>query len=159
MILILVATCMLFFALAVPVWGSLTLSEKQRSELIEKAVDARAKSYAPYSNFHVGAALMDKQGKIFQGANVENSSYSLGCCAERVALFKAVSEGSKEFLAIAVCVPGGGNPCGACRQVLNEFNPNLQIILVDAAGKLVSEKTLFELLPEAFGPHNLESRP
>lgn len=135
------------------------IDDSTKSVLIQKAIEASHKAYAPYSNFHVGAALIGSDGTIYQGANVENASYGVTCCAERVALFKAVSEGITEFKAIAIVVPGGGTPCGVCRQALNEFNPGLYIILADAAGNIVGETTLSDLLPDAFGPHNLENRP
>lgn len=119
--------------------------------LLKAAYEAAASSYAPYSNFHVGAALLAEDGKVYTGCNVENASYGLSICAERVALGKAVSEGARAFKAIAIvakemapCVP-----CGACRQVLNEFAPRLTLYL---DGKTFS---LEELLPEAFGPEDL----
>lgn len=128
----------------------------EKQELLSKASEARLKAYAPYSNFFVGAALLGTDGKIYQGANVENASYGVTCCAERVALFKAVTEGTKDFKAIAIVVPGGGSPCGVCRQALNEFSPSLPVILGDEEGNIVSETTLLDLLPDAFGPHNLQ---
>src|SRR5689334_5222747 len=98
---------------------------EEKKLLAEKAAEARQRAYAPYSNFFVGAAIMTHDGKIYQGCNVENASYGLAICAERTAAVKAASDGVRSFKAIAVSVPGGGTPCGACRQFLNEFNPDL----------------------------------
>lgn len=132
------------------------LSERER-ELISKAVGARERAYAPYSGFKVGAALLSRDGRIFTGCNVENASYGLTVCAERVALFKAVSEGAREFEAIAIaCGKGPCSPCGACRQVLFEFAPDLRVIMTDAEGKEIKVAKLSELLPEGFGPGSLE---
>jgi len=129
-------------------------------ELVRKAVEARKLAYAPYSGFHVGAALLAKDGRIFTGCNVENASYGLTVCAERVALFKAVSEGAREFLAIAVaCGKGPCAPCGACRQVLYEFAPDLLVIMSDGEGKGWTTAKLFELLPHGFGLKDLDRPP
>ena len=125
-------------------------------ELSKVAAEARVSAYAPYSKFQVGAALLTETGEVFTGCNVENASYGLTICAERTAVFKAVSEGVRHFSAIAISVPGGGSPCGACRQVLNEFNPQLPVYLSDETGTIMSTTTLEELLPNAFGPENLE---
>ncbi|MDA7649106.1 cytidine deaminase [Akkermansiaceae bacterium] len=124
-------------------------------ELITIATEAKNQAYAPYSKFHVGAAILGKSGKVYPGCNVENASYGLTNCAERVAIGVAISSGEKEFEAIAISVKGGGSPCGACRQVLNEFAPNLRVIMADEDGQLVREMTLNQLLPEAFGPKSL----
>lgn len=132
------------------------MDEKIKQTLIKAAVEARTKAYAPYSNYLVGSALLTSEGSIIQGSNIENSSYGLTCCAERVAVFKAVSEGITDFVAVAVVTKDGGFPCGACRQVLNEFNPNLIVLIGDEKGRLVRETTLSALLPDAFGPHNLD---
>ncbi len=132
------------------------LSERER-ELIGKAVEARERAYAPYSGFKVGAALLSKDGRVFIGCNVENVSYGLTVCAERVALFKAVSEGAREFEAIAIaCGKAPCAPCGACRQVLFEFAPDLTVIMTDAEGSEIKVAKLSELLPEGFGPGSLE---
>jgi len=123
------------------------------ARLIELAVEARKRAYCPYSNFPVGAALLAKDGRIFTGCNVENASLGLTVCAERVALLKAVSEGAREFVAIAIaCGEGPCPPCGACRQVLYEFAPELLLIMTDGEGKAVRRGTLSALLPLAFGP-------
>lgn len=132
------------------------MDEKTKKQLIQYAVEASQKAYAPYSHYFVGAALLTKEGDIFQGCNVENASYGLACCAERVTIFKAVSEGKKDFIALAVVTRDGGFPCGACRQVLNEFNPNLIILIGDQMGRLMGETSLSALLPDAFGSQNLQ---
>jgi len=120
-------------------------------ELIEKAKRARLKAYAPYSNFKVGAALLTKSGKVYTGANVENSTFGLTVCAERIAVFKAVNKGDTDFVKIAVVADGNPpiTPCGACRQVLSEFVKDLRIVCANLKGK-VDRYTLKELLPEAF---------
>ncbi len=132
------------------------LSSETTSELIGKATLAQKKAYPPYSHYYVGAALLTKSGKIFTGCNVENASYGLTICAERTAVFKAISEGEKDIEAIVVITKDGGMPCGACRQVLNEFNPQMIVIAADEQGKIHFEKPLSHLLPSAFGPANLE---
>jgi cytidine deaminase len=116
----------------------------------------RERAYAPYSGYRVGAALLSASGQVFTGCNVENAVYPLGLCAERVAVFKAISEGEHHFTAIAVATENGGTPCGACRQVLSEFSPDLRILLVDAKGH-VRETSLRALLPEPFGPRDLQA--
>ncbi len=132
------------------------LNERER-ELIGKAVEVRERAYAPYSRFKVGAALLSRDGRVFAGCNVENASYGLTVCAERVALFKAVSEGTREFEAIAIaCGKGPCAPCGACRQVLFEFAPDLTVIMTDSEGSEIKVAKLSELLPEGFGPGSLE---
>jgi cytidine deaminase len=108
----------------------------------------------PYSKFAVGAALLAKSGRVYTGCNVENASYSLSVCAERVAIYKAVSEGEREFEAIAVVTEKGVPPCGACRQVLREFGEGIRIIVADVYGKR-RIFTLEELLPEAFKAEDL----
>lgn len=122
-------------------------------ELIAQAREAREKAYAPYSNFAVGAALLAKSGRVYTGCNVENASYGLSICAERTAVFKAVSEGVRDFEAIAVVTEKGVTPCGACRQVLMEFGEDIQVIVADEAG-VYRVFTLRELLPEAFTPEH-----
>ncbi|MEM8955840.1 MAG: cytidine deaminase [Verrucomicrobiota bacterium] len=127
----------------------------EHRHLLDAAARARQNAYAPYSNFKVGAALLTETGEIFTGCNVENASYGLSNCAERTAVFKAVSEGHQSFKAIAISLVGGGSPCGACRQVLNEFAPNLLVLIADESGQLTSQTTLDALLPNPFGPNNL----
>lgn len=121
------------------------------AQLIKLAQEAAKKAYAPYSGFNVGAALLCKSGNVYTGCNVENSSYGASNCAERTAVFKAVSEGEREFVKIAIVSEKGGLtfPCGICRQVLSEFMPNGRIVLYsDEQG--IKEFTLNELLPYAF---------
>ena len=122
-------------------------------ELLLFAIEARKQSYSPYSGFRVGAALLGKSGKVYGGCNVENAAYTPTNCAERTALFKAISEGAREFTTIAIATEKAlAWPCGICRQVLNEFAPELRIITV--CGDQRAEMTLPQLLPEAFGPNN-----
>ena len=132
---------------------SLTQNEKQ--SLIDLANTARERAYVPYSKYHVGAALRTKTGRIFTGVNVENAAYPQTMCAERVAVFKAVSDGEKEFDAIAVVTDNGGSPCGGCRQVLAEFGLDTLVLLANGKGELLKEMTVKELLPEAFTPEKL----
>ncbi len=128
---------------------------EQRTQLIEAARQARQWAYAPYSHYPVGAALLTSSGKIYEGVNIENSAYPDGICAERVAVFKAVSEGEREFVAIAVVTSNAGTPCGSCRQVLAEFGTGTIIYLADETGSLVHETTVEKLLPLSFGPGDL----
>jgi cytidine deaminase len=126
----------------------------QQDELIRAALDAQQRAYCPFSNFPVGAALRTESGRIFQGVNVENASFGLTNCAERVAVGAAIAAGEREFTAIAVVSRGGVSPCGACRQVLAEFNPSLPIAMVDSLrpGE-IHHATLDQLLPGRFeGP-------
>ena len=131
------------------------LKNEQRMQLIEKAQQARQRAYAPYSNYRVGAALLTSTGDVFSGANVENAAYPTSICAERVAIFKAVSEGQRQFQAIAVVTENGGSPCGSCRQVLAEFGLETLVLIADAQGRVVQEMTVAELLPGAFRPADL----
>ncbi len=124
--------------------------------LAEKAVEMMKFSYAPYSHFHVGAALLAKNGTVFTGCNVENAAYGPSNCAERTAVFKAVSEGVREFEAIAIAGGADGivkdfcSPCGVCRQVLAEFcSKDFKVIMINGKGELKT-MTLGELLPESF---------
>jgi len=127
-------------------------------KLIALALEARKRAYCPYSDFPVGAALLATDGRVFSGCNVENASYGLTICAERVALFKAVSEGARDFTAIAIaCGTGACAPCGACRQVLYEFAPDLLVIMTDGEGRVRERAKLAELLPRGFGPQDLAS--
>ncbi|MDN5345242.1 MAG: cytidine deaminase [Clostridia bacterium] len=122
-----------------------------QQELIAIAAAAQEKAYAPYSRFKVGAALLTAEGRIYSGGNIENAAYSLTVCAERVALFQAVAAGERDFVALAVV--GGDEracfPCGACRQVLAEFAPDLEVITGQPGGP-VQRRTLKELLPDVF---------
>jgi len=132
------------------------MNDDNRRTLIARAMAARARAYAPYSKYHVGAALRAASGKVYDGANVENAVYPAGICAERTALVKAVSEGERKFEAIAIATSNGGSPCGVCRQMLSEFGLDLIVLVVDDKGALVHETTLRDLLPRAFGPKDLE---
>ncbi len=125
-------------------------------ELIQVAFRALKNSYSPYSKFRVGAALLTSSGVVFYGTNVENASYGLSMCAERVAVFKAVSEGHTSFVRMAVVseTVNPVYPCGACRQVLYEFSPGIELVFLGKGGETVVRK-LNELLPEAFGPRDL----
>jgi cytidine deaminase len=127
------------------------LNSKQRNELIEAAKEASKFAYAPYSKFKVGAALLAKSGKIFTGCNIENSSFGLTICAERVAIFKAITAGERNFDAIAIYTNTKDFtlPCGACLQVLKEFAKNLTVITVNRYGKSKTYK-LSQLLPYPF---------
>jgi cytidine deaminase len=131
------------------------LTDQERQQLIQIANEARKNAYVPYSRYRVGAALRSMNGRIFTGVNVESAAYPTGMCAERTAVFKAVSEGEREFDAIAVVTDNGGSPCGACRQVLAEFSLDTLVLLADGEGKLYHEMTVSELLPEAFTPKHL----
>ena len=123
-------------------------------ELIALAVQAREHAYATYSRYAVGAALLTQSGRVFTGCNVENASYSLTICAERVAVAQAVCAGERAFEAIAVVTANGGTPCGACRQVLAEFGLDTRV-LIATPERLVSAHTVAELLPSAFTPQDL----
>ncbi|MFH1084653.1 MAG: cytidine deaminase [Chloroflexota bacterium] len=129
------------------------LPEEWRA-LAEAALAVRAGAHAPYSRFLVGAALRGASGRIFTGCNVENASYGLTVCAERVALWSAVAAGERHFAALAVASESGVSPCGACRQVLIEFAEDLPILVADAAGRAWFT-SLKALLPMAFSPASL----
>jgi cytidine deaminase len=131
------------------------LTDEQRSNLIDTALENRGWAYAPYSGYRVGAALLASSGQIYNGVNVENAAYPTSMCAERAAVFNAVSEGELKFVAIAVATSNGGMPCGACRQVLSEFGLDIQVIVVDESGKVMAETTVRDLLPGSFGPQDL----
>ena len=133
----------------------MALTKQERQSLIELANEARRRSYAPYSNYRVGAALRTKSGRVYSGVNVENAAYPTSICAERTAVFKAVSEGEREFEVMAVVTDNGGSPCGACRQVLAEFGLDTIVLLADGNGRLLKETTVGELLPDAFQPQHL----
>jgi cytidine deaminase len=135
----------------------MTLTKQEKQALIDLANTARQRAYAPYSNYPVGAALQTKSGRLFTGVNVENAAYPQTMCAERVAIYKAVSEGEKDFEVIAVVTNNGGSPCGGCRQVMAEFGLDTIVLLADGTGKLVKQTTVRELLPEAFTPEKLTS--
>ena len=124
-----------------------------KRKLVAAALEAQRHAVAPYSKFAVGAALLTREGRIIGGANVESASYGLTCCAERVALFKALTEGERDFTAIAVVAPapGGPMPCGACRQLLAEYAPRALVWVADSRQpRLVRQFSVQKLLPEAF---------
>jgi cytidine deaminase len=131
------------------------LTNEERQMLIDLANDARKLAYAPYSRYPVGAALRTKTGRIYTGVNIENAAYPHTMCAERVAIFKAVSEGETEFEVIAVVTNNAGSPCGGCRQVMAEFGLDTIVLFADSDGHLKKELTVSELLPEAFTPAHL----
>ena len=134
---------------------STVLTDEMQNTLIQAAIEARKWAYTPYSNYPVGAALLTASGRIYDGVNVENAAYPMTMCAERVAVFKAVSEGEHRFSAIAVATSNGGSSCGACRQVLSEFGIEMRVLIVDDTGRIVRDTTIGELLPSAFGPSDL----
>ena len=129
------------------------MANLEQARLVKAAVLASKRAVAPYSKFHVGAALLTGSGEIISGANVESISYGLTCCAERIALFKALTEGKNHFTAVAVvaALNDGPTPCGACRQLLAEYAPNAVVWIADTrAPKKVREFTVRGLLPHAF---------
>ena len=134
----------------------MTFTDQEKQALVDLANAARERAYVPYSNYAVGSSLRTKSGRIFTGVNVENAAYPQTMCAERVAMFKAVSEGEKDFEVITVVTDNGGSPCGGCRQVMAEFGLDTIVILADGQGKIVVETTVNDLLPGAFTPEHLE---
>ena len=133
----------------------MTLTEEKQQDLIKKANEVRLRAYAPYSNYQVGAALLTASGEVFTGANVENAAYGVTMCAERAAVFSAVSSGNLEFEAIAVATHNGGSPCGSCRQVLSEFGLDIVVLQVDDQGNIIQENSVRDLLPGAFKGNDL----
>jgi cytidine deaminase len=127
--------------------------------LIDAAIAAAQKAYAPYSNYPVGAALRTPDGMVYTGCNVENASYPVTICAERTALVKAVSEGHRQFDTLVVVTKNAGSPCGMCRQMLYEFAPNLHVIIADLEGNVSEEIKLNELLAHGFSPAKLRVTP
>lgn len=144
---------------------TIDLKEIPVKELIQSAMEARKKAYAPYSGYQVGAALLTNELRIYTGCNIENAAYSPGICAERCAIAKAVSEGWRGWRAIAI-VGGRGEkdldysyPCGVCRQVIREFaDPERFVIVIAKSTEDYRVFLLKELLPESFGPENLQER-
>lgn len=131
------------------------MSDFDPTALIRGAIAARDRAYAPYSHYAVGAALLGASGRIYTGCNVENASYSATICAERAAVAKAVSEGERSFVALAVVSANGAAPCGLCRQVLNEFGRDILVLIADASGAVLQQATVGDLLPGGFGPEYL----
>jgi cytidine deaminase len=134
------------------------LTNEDKQSLIDVANKARAHAYAPYSKYRVGAALRTRSGRVYTGVNIENAAYPVSICAERTAVFKAVSDGEREFEVVAVVTDNGGSPCGSCRQVMAEFGLDTVVLIADGSGHLVSETTVGGLLPNAFQPQHLEKR-
>ncbi len=132
------------------------LSADQAQKLLERAMEVRPRAHAPYSGFLVGAAVLGTDGRIFAGANVEVSSYSHTCCAERVAVFSAVSAGCVSLVGCAVVTDSTppAPPCGACRQVLSDFSQDMELLLADLGGR-VDRVLLADMLPRAFGPDDV----
>lgn len=130
-------------------------SEEIIQDLISRAIAARQRADVPYSGFPVGAALLTKSGQIYTGCNIENASYGMTVCAERVAILKAVSEGETEFVLLAVATEIGASPCGACRQVMVEFAPDMPVLIADLAGNSTT-LSVAQLLPLAFLPQHLQ---
>lgn len=137
----------------------MSITNEQATELMQAARAAAASAYVPYSSFPVGAALLCADGRVVTGCNVENASYGLTNCAERTAVFTAVASGHRVFLAVAVSAPQVATvtPCGACRQVLNEFKPaDRDLVVILDSSEHLSQHPLGELLPMAFGPRDLK---
>jgi cytidine deaminase len=130
------------------------MTDAHRDALVAAALAAQKHAYCPYSNFPVGAAIRTTSGRVYQGCNVENASFGLTNCAERVAAGAAIAGGDREFVAVAVVSRGGVSPCGACRQFLSEFGPSMTVYMIDMnAPSVVHETTLHQLLPGRFeGP-------
>lgn len=133
------------------------LAKEERERIIKSAMRVRHFAYAPYSQYQVGAALITRSGRIFTGVNVENAAYPAGICAERTAIFKAITAGEKDYIAMAVVTENGGTPCGSCRQVMAEFSLEMSVIVLDETGKIVLDTTVADLLPGAFGPNDLRT--
>jgi len=131
------------------------ITDDLKEKLVQAAIDVRQWAYAPYSKYRVGAALLADSGEIYDGVNVENAAFPTGTCAERAAIFTAVSQGERQFSAIAVVSSNGGAPCGACRQVLAEFGLDTIVFVADVQGRIQQETTVKELLPGAFGSGDL----
>lgn len=132
------------------------LKQEEKVDLVKIASDVRRWAYVPYSKYPVGAAVLTDSGRIYDGVNIENAAFPVTICAERTAIFKAVSNGEKAFQAIAVVTKDGGMPCGSCRQVMAEFSPEMLVIVADENGRIKSEKILSDLLPGMFTAKSLE---
>ena len=135
------------------------LTSEYRALLIDTARQYLKNSYSPYSNYPVGAAVLAEDGLVYGGTNIENSAHPSGLCAERVAINKAISEGNRRILAVAVVTRNAGAPCGACRQVMREFAClDIPVILTTVEDGLEEEFTLGDLLPRSFGPEDLNRK-
>ena len=135
----------------------MTLTDQEKQALVDLANTARERAYVPYSGYRVGSSLRTRSGRIFTGVNVENAAYPQTMCAERVAMFKAVSEGEKDFEVITVVTDNGATACGGCRQVMAEFGLDTLVIMADGQGRIVQETTVRDLLPGAFTPEQLKA--
>ena len=133
-----------------------SLNDITKKKLVNSAIQAREKSYSPYSKYQVGAAILTRSGEVYTGTNIENASYGLTMCAERSGVYSAVSQGNKELDAIAIVTSNGGKPCGACLQVLSEFNKDIDIIIADNSGDVVQEMKLQDLLPQGYDAKMLQ---
>jgi len=131
------------------------LNPEEKRRLVQTALEVRELAYAPYSQYKVGAAALTQSGKTFTGVNVESAAYPTTMCAERVAVFKAVSEGEREFTAIAIVTSNAGTSCGGCRQVMAEFGLDTLVIFANDRGEISQEITVRDLLPGAFTPKDL----
>jgi len=134
----------------------MSLTQEQKNDLIKAAKHVREWAYAPYSKYKVGAAVLTESSRVYEGVNVENAAFPVTICAERAAIFAAVSNGEKKFEAIAVVTENGGMPCGSCRQVMAEFGTDTVVIIADENEKVVWEKTVADLLPGAFTPDDIK---
>jgi cytidine deaminase len=134
----------------------MSLTQEQKADLVKAAKHVREWAYAPYSKYKVGAAVLTESGRVYEGANVENAAFPVTICAERAAIFTAVSNGEKKFEAIAVVTENGGTPCGSCRQVMAEFGIDTLVIIADENENILFEKKVSDLLPGAFTPDDLK---
>jgi len=132
------------------------LEQEEKIDLVKIACDVRKWAYVPYSKYQVGAAVLTESGRIYDGVNIENAAFPVTVCAERTAIFKAVSNGEINFQAIAVVTKDGGMPCGSCRQVMAEFSPEMLVIVADENGKIKEEQKLSDLLPGMFTAKSLD---
>ena len=142
-----------------PVGLALMAGSSRFQKIIGAAKKARRNAYSPYSGVRIGAAVLTAEGSVFTGSNIENSSYGLSCCAERTAIFKAVSEGERRIVAIAIVGKSDGftRPCGACRQVMVEFNPKMKVLRRGADG-FSEDTSAARLLPDHFSPEGLPAK-
>jgi cytidine deaminase len=131
------------------------LKQEEKIDLVKIASNVRKWAYVPYSKYQVGAAVLTDSGRIYDGVNIENAAFPVTVCAERTAIFKAVSNGERKFQAIAVVTRDGGMPCGSCRQVMAEFGPDMLVIVADESGKIKAESILSDLLPGMFTSKSL----
>lgn len=132
------------------------LTPEQKKDLVKAARLVREWAYAPYSKYKVGAAVLTESGRIYEGVNIENAAYPVTICAERTAIFSAVTNGEKKIKAVAVVTENGGTPCGSCRQVMAEFGTDMLVIVADEQENIIVEKSLSDLLPGAFTPDDLK---